>query len=85
MANLLNAFYSTSLSSIKNATVSINTIISEQQQQLQPEIQNQAELETLTQFLAGIGIVIGANILAVGIGVLSKNVLLDILYSRYSC
>ena len=102
MANLLNSFYSTSLSSIKKtsfgtiltiiggillcnsgisllalgaffATVSINTIISEQQQQLQPEIQNQAELEALTQFLAGIGIVIGAIILAVGIGVLSKG------------
>lgn len=55
------------------ATVSINTIISEQQQQLQPEIQNQAELEALTQFLAGIDIVIGAFILAVGIGVLSKK------------
>jgi hypothetical protein len=55
------------------ATVSINTIISERQQQLQPEIQNQAELEALTQFLAGIGIVIGAIILAVGIGVLSKK------------
>ena len=50
------------------ATVSINTIISEQQQQLQPEIQNQAELEALTQSLASIGIVIGAIILAVGIG-----------------
>jgi hypothetical protein len=55
------------------ATVSINTIISEQQQQLQPEIQNQAQLEALTKFLAGIGIVIGAIILAVGIGVLSKK------------
>lgn len=55
------------------ASVFINTIISEQQQQLQPEIQNQAELEALTQFLAGIGIVIGAIILAVGIGVLSKK------------
>lgn len=53
------------------ATVPINTIIQEQQQQqLQPEIQNQAELEALTQFLAGIGIVIGAIILAVGIGYL---------------
>jgi hypothetical protein len=54
------------------ATVPINTIISEQQQQqqLQPEIQNQAELEALTQFLAGIGIIIGAIILAVGIGYL---------------
>jgi hypothetical protein len=55
------------------ATVSINTIISEQQQQLQPEIQNQAQLEALTKFLAGIGILIGAIILAVGIGVLSKK------------
>jgi hypothetical protein len=53
------------------ATVPINTIISEQQQQqLPPEIQNQAELEALTQFLAGIGIVIGAIILVVGIGYL---------------
>jgi hypothetical protein len=54
------------------ASVPINTIISEQQQQqqLQPEIQNQAELEALTQFLAGIGIVIGAIILAVDIGYL---------------
>jgi hypothetical protein len=53
------------------STVPINTIISEQQQQqLQPEIQNQAELQALTQFLAGIGIVIGAIILAVGIGYL---------------
>lgn len=53
------------------AAVPINTIISEQQQQqLQPEIQNQAELESLTQFLVGIGIVIGAVILAVGIGYL---------------
>jgi hypothetical protein len=37
---------------------------------LQPEIQNQAELEALIQFLAGIGIVIGSIILAVGIGYL---------------
>jgi hypothetical protein len=52
-------------------SVPIGSIISEQQQQqLQPEIQNQAELEALTQFLAGIGIVIGAIILAVGIGYL---------------
>jgi Ca2+/Na+ antiporter len=52
-------------------SIPIYTIISEQQQQqLQPEIQNQAELEALTQFLAGIGIVIGAIILAVGIGYL---------------
>jgi hypothetical protein len=52
------------------ATVPIDSIVSEQQlqQQLQPEIQNQAELTALVQFLAGIGIVIGSIILAVGIG-----------------
>ena len=51
-------------------TVPIESIISEQQlqQQLPPEIQNQAELEVLIQFFAGIGIVIGSIILAVGIG-----------------
>jgi hypothetical protein len=37
---------------------------------LQPEIQNEAELQALTQFLSGIGIVIGAIVLAVGIGYL---------------
>src|SRR5918996_3892821 len=51
-------------------TIPIESIISEQQlqQQLPPEIQNQAELEALIQFLAGIGIIIGSIILAVGIG-----------------
>src|ERR671910_1905292 len=53
------------------ASVPISSIISEQQQQqLQPEIQNEAELQALTQFLSGIGIVIGAIVLAVGIGYL---------------
>jgi hypothetical protein len=54
------------------ASVPISSIVQEEQlqQQLQPEIQNQTELEDLTQFLAGIGIVIGAIILAVGIGYL---------------
>jgi hypothetical protein len=54
------------------ASVPIGSIISEEQlqQQLQPEIQNQAELEALTQFLGSIGVVIGAIVLAVGIGYL---------------
>jgi hypothetical protein len=51
--------------------VPISSIISEQQQQqLQPDIQNQAELDALIQFLGSIGIVIGAILLAVGIGYL---------------
>ena len=51
-------------------TVPIESIISEQQlqDQLPLEIQNQAELEALIQFLAGIGNIIGSIILAVGIG-----------------
>jgi hypothetical protein len=53
------------------AAVPIDTIISEQQQQqLQPEIQNEAELQALSQFVGSIGIVIGAIVLAVGIGYL---------------
>jgi len=54
------------------AAIPINSIISEQQQQqqLQPEIQNQAQLDTVTQFLGSMGIVIGAIVLAVGIGYL---------------
>jgi hypothetical protein len=54
-------------------TVPIESIISEQelqQQQLPPEIQNEAELEALIQFLASIGIIIGSIVLAVGIGYL---------------
>ncbi len=41
----------------------------QQQQQLQ-EVQNAAELQALTQFFASIGIVIGGIVLAVGIGYL---------------
>jgi hypothetical protein len=53
------------------ASVPLSDIISEQQQQqLQPEIQNEAELQALTQFLSGIGIVIGTIVLAVGVGYL---------------
>jgi hypothetical protein len=54
-------------------TVPINSIISEQQlqqQELPLGIQNQEELEGLIPFLAGIGIIIGSIILAVGIGYL---------------
>jgi hypothetical protein len=47
-----------------------NIISEQQQQQFQLDIQNQAELENLSQFLGGIGIVIGAIVLAVGIGYL---------------
>ena len=42
----------------------------QQQQQFQLDIQNQAELENLSQFLGSIGIIIGAIVLAVGIGYL---------------
>jgi hypothetical protein len=53
------------------ATFPIDNLISEQQQQqFQLEIQNQAELEALSQFLGSIGITIGAIVLAVGIGYL---------------
>jgi hypothetical protein len=52
------------------ASVPISDIISEQQQQLPPEIQNEAELQALAQILSGVGIVIGAIILAVGVGYL---------------
>lgn len=52
---ILGAFFS---------TVPISSIISEEQ------LQNEAELEALVQFLAGIGIVIGGVVLTVGIGYL---------------
>jgi len=42
----------------------------QQQQQQQQELQNAAELQALAQFLGGIGIAIGAILLAVGIGYL---------------
>jgi hypothetical protein len=51
------------------AAVPIGSMISEQQQQqLQPEIQNEAELEAITQFVGSVGLVIGAIVLTVGIG-----------------
>ena len=42
----------------------------QQQQQQQQELQNAAELQTLTQFFASIGLVIGGIVLAVGIAYL---------------
>lgn len=44
--------------------------LQQQQQQQQQELQNAAELQALAQFLGGIGIAIGAILLAVGIGYL---------------
>jgi hypothetical protein len=41
-----------------------------EQQQPQQELQNAAELQELARFLGGVGIVIGAIVLAVGIGYL---------------
>ncbi|MGH9975079.1 MAG: hypothetical protein ACRD8Z_04500 [Nitrososphaeraceae archaeon] len=41
-----------------------------QQQQQQPDLQNAAELQALARFLGGVGIAIGAIVLAVGIGYL---------------
>ena len=42
----------------------------QQQQQQQQELQNATELQALAQFLGGVGIAIGAIVLAVGIGYL---------------
>ncbi|MGA6991568.1 MAG: hypothetical protein WBX81_14205 [Nitrososphaeraceae archaeon] len=59
------------------ATVPIENIVInqqqsqlQQQQQQQQELQNAAELQTLTQFFASIGLVIGGIVLAVGIAYL---------------
>jgi hypothetical protein len=53
------------------AAFPVSSMISEQQQQqFQLDIQNQAELEAFSQFLGSIGIIIGAIVLAVGIGYL---------------
>ncbi|MFZ0555400.1 MAG: hypothetical protein WAM26_08910 [Nitrososphaeraceae archaeon] len=41
-----------------------------QQQQLQQEVRNATELQALAQFLGGVGIALGAIVLAVGIGYL---------------
>jgi hypothetical protein len=49
----------------------IDVFISEQmQQQQQQELQSAAELQALAQFLGGVGIAIGAIVLAVGVGYL---------------
>jgi hypothetical protein len=59
------------------SSVPIDVFVSEQiqlqqrqQQQQQQELQNAAELQSLARFLGGIGIAIGAIVLAVGIGYL---------------
>jgi len=66
------------------ASVPISSIVQEEQlqQQLQPEIQNQAELEALSQFLGSIGVVIGAIVLAVGIGWIFSGILRTIERKR---
>ena len=55
-------------------SVPIDVFISEQmqqqQQQDQQELQSAAELQALAQFLGGVGIAIGAIVLAVGVGYL---------------
>jgi uncharacterized membrane protein YkgB len=56
------------------AAVPIGNMISEQQQQqLQPEIQNEAEREAITQFVGSVGLVIGAIVLTVGIGYIAVS------------
>lgn len=52
------------------AAVPIGSMISEQQQQqLQPEIQNEAELKAITQFVGSVGLVIGAIVLIVALDI----------------
>ena len=56
-------------------SVPIDVFISEQmqqqqQQQQQQELQSAAELQALAQFLGGVGVAIGAIVLAVGVGYL---------------
>ena len=54
-------------------SVPIDVFISEQmqqQQQDQQELQRAAELQALAQFLGGVGVAIGAIVLAVGVGYL---------------
>lgn len=54
-------------------SVPIDVFISEQmqqQQQQQQELQRAAELQALAQFLGGVGVAIGAIVLAVGVGYL---------------
>ena len=51
--------------------VPIDVLLSEEmQQQQQQDLQNAAELQALARFLGGVGIAIGAIVLAVGIGYL---------------
>ena len=53
------------------ASVPIETIVTEQQQDLQLQgIENTAELQDLIQFLSSIGFIIGGIVLAVGVGYL---------------
>ena len=52
-------------------TVPIDVFLSEEmQQQQQQDLQNAAELHALARFLGGVGIPVGAIVLAVGIGYL---------------
>ena len=50
--------------------VPIDVLVSEEMQQQQQDLQNAAELQALARFLGGVGIAIGAIVLAVGIGYL---------------
>ena len=52
----------------------------QQQQQQQQDLQNAAELQALARFLGGVGIAIGAIVLAVGIGYLVVSYGNEIVY-----
>lgn len=51
-------------------SVPIDVFLSEEMQQQQQDLQNAAELHALARFLGGVGIAVGAIVLAVGIGYL---------------
>ena len=51
-------------------SVPIDVFVSEEMQQQQQDLQNAAELHALARFLGGVGIAVGAIVLAVGIGYL---------------
>ena len=51
-------------------TVPIEVFLSKEMQQQQQDLQNAAELHALARFLGGVGIPVGAIVLAVGIGYL---------------
>jgi hypothetical protein len=51
-------------------SVPIDIFISEEMQQQQQDLQNATELHALARFLGGVGIAVGAIVLAVGIGYL---------------